>query len=509
MATYNTGFLDTGPRESDLLKALMKMGYKQDQNPQSGQEAFARTASTLVDSLVDKKIFDDEKERAKTARTADMAALKAYIGGTPEILGTPYSDAPTAQDLMGATHVMPDGTTMPNSDMGMALGGEPLPQELTSQQAMQQQMVEGVGQGFDVDTNVNFMGPDPVGIDNSNIYTDAPVYENNQNLNNPFNDFGVPEAVIPDSMVEPMQVGGGLIQKGIDPYSQEALVGAANTEDISPEMLGYLAETGIAERNAKFNPNNRPRPVGGGIRSQVGATNPDGTPKLDNAGNQIMETRVVFPLYDPKTGKTDYQISPFTSATVGTLETEKTKRKFEKLKANDKVSVEIITAANDQIGSIDKNTVTYAEAIRLLQNGANTGVVNSLVPDLFAPTIALKAIKNQLGLDLIGSVTLGAINEKELDLVLATGLPTKMSNDELIDWLQRREAANQKIKGYLSEQIQYLATPNGSIAGWRAIVDKRAAEMLPEGVSEDDIRVTMKKYNMTRAEVLEKWNDNV
>ena len=135
MATYNTGFLDTGPRESELLKALMKMGYKQDRNPQSGQEAFARTASSLVDSLVDKQIYDDEKERAKTARTADMAALKAYIGGTPEIIGTPYSDAPTAQDLMGGTHVMPDGTTMPNSDMGMALGGEPLPQELTSQQA--------------------------------------------------------------------------------------------------------------------------------------------------------------------------------------------------------------------------------------------------------------------------------------------------------------------------------------------------------------------------------------
>jgi|TARA_R110002126_G_scaffold139248_4_gene283925 hypothetical protein len=502
VATYNTGFLDTGPRESELLKALMKMGYKQDRNPQSGQEAFARTASTLVDSLVDKKIFDDEKERAKTSRTADMAALKAYIGGTPEILGTPYSDAPTAQDLMG-------------DPMGMALGGEPLPQELTSQQAMQQQLVEGVGRGFDVDTNVNFMGPDPVGIDNSNIITDAPVYENNQNLNNPFNDFGVPEAVIPDSMVEPMQVGGGLIQKGIDPYSQEALVGAANTEDISPEMLGYLAETGIAERSAKFNPNNRARPVGGGIRSQVGATNPDGTAKLDNAGNQIMETRVVFPTYDPQTGQTNYEISPFTSATLGTEGAAEVKREFKKLEATDKVSVELITEANKQIGSIDKNTATYTDAIRLLQgsgngkNRANTGIVNSLLPDLFAPTIALGVIRKQLGLDLIGSVTLGAINEKELDLVLATGLPTDMSNDELIDWLQRREAANQKIKGYLSEQIQYLATPNGSIAGWRAIVDKRAAEMLPEGVTEDDLRATMKANGMTRAEVIKKLNDNV
>ena len=218
MATYNTGFLDTGPRESELLKALMKMGYKQDRNPQSGQEAFARTASSLVDSLVDKQIYDDEKERAKTARTADLEALKAYSGGQaalpeqyiergtadplekylapisldPQVFGTDapaidnYSQNvmpqdPTAQDLMGGTHVMPDGTTMLNSDMtgampetpqnvipqaptadqlmgdpmGMALGGEPLPQELTpetynkAEQAMQQQMVEGVGQGFD------------------------------------------------------------------------------------------------------------------------------------------------------------------------------------------------------------------------------------------------------------------------------------------------------------------------------------------------------------------------
>ena len=249
-----TSFLSTGPRESELLKALMARDNRQTSNPQSGQEAALRTVSGLVDAVTQKKIYDDEKERAKTARTADMAALRAYIGGTPDTFGTPYSAAPTAQDLMG-------------DPMGMSLGGEPLPlQELTSQQAMQQQMVEGVGRGFDVvdlkDLDdplvripdleqgprdwlpVNEMGPDPSGIDNSNIIMNAPVYENNQNLNNPFNDFGVAEAVIPDSMVEPMQLGGGLIE-GIDPYSQEALVGAANTEDISPDMLAFLSQQGI------------------------------------------------------------------------------------------------------------------------------------------------------------------------------------------------------------------------------------------------------------------------
>ena len=133
------------------------------------------------------------------------------------------------------------------------------------------------------------------------------------------------------------------------------------------------------------------------------------------------------------------------------------------------------------------------------------------MPDLFAPTIALGVIKKQLGLDLIGSVTLGAINEKELELVLSTGLPTNMSNEELIDWLQRREAANQKMKGYLNEQIQYLATPNGSIAGWRVIVDQRAKQNdeRAKQIDEDDIIFTMKKYNMTREEVLKKLNDNV
>ena len=207
-----TSFLSTGPRESELLKALMARDNRQTSNPQSGQEAALRTVSGLVDAVTQKKIFDDERELAKTARTADMAALRAYSSGQaaspeqyiergtadplekylapisldPQVFGTDapaidnYSQNvmpqdPTAQDLMGGTHVMPDGTTMLNSDMtgampetpqnvipqaptadqlmgdpmGMALGGEPLPQELTPEQAVQQQMVEGVGQGFD------------------------------------------------------------------------------------------------------------------------------------------------------------------------------------------------------------------------------------------------------------------------------------------------------------------------------------------------------------------------
>ena len=228
MATYNTGFLDTGPEPSELLKALMSLGNRQNRDPYTGEEAALRTASSLVDAVTQKKIFDDEQKRAKTARTADMAALRAYSGGQaalpeqyiergtadplekylapinldPQVFGTNapaidnYSQnvipqAPTvvsaltnmgatsadlggrpavipqsltAQDLMGATNVMPETPQnvipqAPTADqlmgdpMGMALGGEPLPQELTSQQAMQQamqqQMVEGVGQGFD------------------------------------------------------------------------------------------------------------------------------------------------------------------------------------------------------------------------------------------------------------------------------------------------------------------------------------------------------------------------
>ena len=266
----------------------MSLGNRQKRDPYTGEEAALRTASDLVDAVTQKKIFDDEQKLAKTARTADMAALRAYIGGQPEILGTPYSAAPTAltaQDLMG-------------DPMGMAMGGEPLPpQQLTSQQAMQQQMVEGVGRGFDVDTNANFMGPDPVGMDNSTIITDAPVYENNQNRYNPFNDFGVPEAVIPDSMVEPMQLGGGLIQEGIDPYSQEALVGAANTVDISPDMLAFLSQQGInaatlqqtkeAERQKYLQQKQLTTPVWTNITNNAG----DIIGKQDQFGNVVEDIK--------------------------------------------------------------------------------------------------------------------------------------------------------------------------------------------------------------------------
>jgi hypothetical protein len=80
-----------------------------------------------------------------------------------------------------------------------------------------------------------------------------------------------------------------------------------------------------------------------------------------------------------------------------------------------------------EVGKIKKNIGNIDEAIAAIDAGANTGVIASKLPNITAASIQLANIRNTLGLDVIGSVTFGALSEGELNLALETALPTEFS----------------------------------------------------------------------------------
>ena len=136
------------------------------------------------------------------------------------------------------------------------------------------------------------------------------------------------------------------------------------------------------------------------------------------------------------------------------------------------VGVDTALAAFEKVGEIRTNIANLEEAKRLLTpedqggGGANSGQIADLLPNWKASTIALENVKNRLGLDIVGSVTFGALSESELNMALNTALPTNMPENQLIDWLQEKIDAQNKLMAYLNEQAIFLSDGDKTIGDW-------------------------------------------
>jgi hypothetical protein len=129
--------------------------------------------------------------------------------------------------------------------------------------------------------------------------------------------------------------------------------------------------------------------------------------------------------------------------------------------------------AFENVGKIRKNISNLDSAIAALDAGANTGVIASKFPNWKASTIELQNIQRQLGLDIIGSVTFGALSEGELSLALETALPLNMNEAELKDWLIRKKTAQTKLADYITDQARFLSVPGRTLGDWLQRAEQR------------------------------------
>jgi hypothetical protein len=118
------------------------------------------------------------------------------------------------------------------------------------------------------------------------------------------------------------------------------------------------------------------------------------------------------------------------------------------------------------LGKIATNISNLDDAVAALDAGATTGVIASKFPNWKASTIELQNIQRNLGLDIIGSVTFGALSEGELSLALETALPINMDEAQLRDWLTRKKDAQVKLSKYITEQARFLSVPGQTIGQW-------------------------------------------
>jgi len=168
------------------------------------------------------------------------------------------------------------------------------------------------------------------------------------------------------------------------------------------------------------------------------------------------------------------------------------------------------TAQELSIGAFDaaakaRSTVSNIDAaIDALDRGANTGVIESQFPNWNAATIELENAANRLGLDVIGSVTFGALSEGELRLAMSTALPLNLDEPELKAWLQRKRSAQVKLIDYMEEQARFLAKPGNTLADWLENVQGRTS---PQGDAEQGSGKRSKSGSAWR-EWMNKGGDN-
>jgi hypothetical protein len=138
---------------------------------------------------------------------------------------------------------------------------------------------------------------------------------------------------------------------------------------------------------------------------------------------------------------------------------------------------EVLEKTRENLGNLDN-------AIAALDAGATTGVIANKFPNWKASTIELQNIQNRLGLDIIGSVTFGALSEGELSLALQTALPLNMNEKQLRDWLVRKKDSQTKLANYVSDQARFLTVPGRNLADWEREAERKYGAGRPGGQME-------------------------
>jgi len=136
---------------------------------------------------------------------------------------------------------------------------------------------------------------------------------------------------------------------------------------------------------------------------------------------------------------------------------------IEKQKVLAKDAGALSTEIFKRIGAVELNVGKLKEGIRLIDEGANVGPIDKWFPSFKPASIKLDNLKNRLGLDVISSITFGALSEKELQVAFDTAMPSNLDSDELKIWFQERIDAQTKLLAALEDSGIFLAEDGATI----------------------------------------------
>lgn len=121
-----------------------------------------------------------------------------------------------------------------------------------------------------------------------------------------------------------------------------------------------------------------------------------------------------------------------------------------------KDAVAIGTEAYKKIAPLRASISNYDEAIRLIESGANTGVIASRLPSLFSSSIELDNLGKSMGLDVLATGNFGVASESDVRLSMEKALPKGLEGPELVAWLKRKKAADLKLISEFERATKFM-----------------------------------------------------
>jgi hypothetical protein len=116
-------------------------------------------------------------------------------------------------------------------------------------------------------------------------------------------------------------------------------------------------------------------------------------------------------------------------------------------------------AVTDSIGSIDR-------AIAAIDEGALSGFFVDYLPNITKASAELRSAMNQMGLDVISSVTFGALSQSEMEVAMSTAVPQNLAGPQLREWLIEKREKQIKARAALEKAASYLSQPGNTISSW-------------------------------------------
>lgn len=112
----------------------------------------------------------------------------------------------------------------------------------------------------------------------------------------------------------------------------------------------------------------------------------------------------------------------------------------------------------ETVGKIKENVLDLKRGIDLIEKeGARTGFISDFLPSMRASTRKFDNLRRKLGLNVVASVTFGALSEGELNLAMDVALPKGMSQEETVKWIKDRISAQEKLADNLEDASLFLA----------------------------------------------------
>ena len=159
-------------------------------------------------------------------------------------------------------------------------------------------------------------------------------------------------------------------------------------------------------------------------------------------------------------------------------------------------SAQIAADSFEKIGTNRAMVSNLREAARLVEEGAATTALEEFLEPLNQATNFLKQVTGELTLDQLSQVTMGALSEKELELLQATAAPSGFDKPAIIQWYKDKAAATEKALGILEQQAIYFSQPGATPGGWIEIQREereRQAQAAPGPDADEERRSALGK----------------